>query len=1049
MEKDRKQFSWAKPSVPRLEINTNDKEVDVLKIKLIENEEIIQSSSFQYSQRAFEQFSSRSSDSDLPTVRRVSNVPISILDSKNETEFILNSSREKRKDNIIVSPHLKGFKFKVMDQKQSQNLPEYKWILKFCDNASSTVDVSHKLLGDNLLILLANSLRSHISHLLLQDNRLSDEGIVKLLQAIENAELQLETLDVSENHIRKHGTDELCKFIQQTKSLLKLSLRNMNITDSIARSICQTFHHASSNLISLNLSDNKIEDSGAIAIAGAIKHTHLTELDLSWNSIKHIGAVAIADVIQESSDIQSLDLSWNAIGTTSDQQRNAAKAISDMLEKNNSLTHLDLSHNQLNTLDCTSISEGLSKNHSLLGLHMTGNQSNTDAYGHLMPDAQAWPLESAHSMTRIIGSLSRVVGREQWALRNACWICGCWREINFKFMLRNNALLQFCKESECSPQDIKVHLATSFDHWVPEVMHREYDKDLQTVKYDLFRMIPPGIHYYLFLCGDKLICDESQPHVPIEEMEVNGIVVSDDFNFPQYVNTIEIPELSVEEKLRGYSSLFSTVQPRIKNSECAPCKKWAVEDSIFAGLESKYSDKYLSKCFANDWKHCKSSKIKDTLVVASLESTFIKHFQLLKDVFIHYCCVYSSETFFLTIGGFNEFVSKCKIIEGAGTNFPVDGFSKERRNSRTESILPEIKPGVSESVIDDRAKNIMKIGNQSKGYCTRTEVDLIFTSNTITGPKHEYNSKRSLCRFQFWDCLVALSNAKFVTSGLCKDVGAALQMLIVNHIEPYAERDDGQYFRKHVLLTEDIDIVLKSNMQLLEKVFKVHSGQENLPLEPKTMCIKEWIDTCDKSALSDANFNERPTKLAYCRSKILDINIFDENPTFKKMSFLEFLEALVRASLSIRESIRIVSSISRSPSKTSLSKSPSKISVVNSASKSSLLSASNSTENLLASNMSNSLSSESLRLRKGIGSLASKDVTKFNDFITKNDVKNMGDSLGDLSLGNITQDKSPIISVNTILSSSCFTNDQIGTLSSKDVAECLKNIIKNRLVFAL
>lgn len=1049
MEKDRKQFSWAKPSVPRLEINASEKEADMLKIKLIENDEIIQSSSFQYSPRAFEQNSSgRSSGSDLPTVRRVSNVPISILDSKNETEFILNSPREKRKDNILTSPHLQGFTYYAIDQKQSQKLPEYKWILKFCDNASSTIDVSHKLLGDNLLLLLADSLPSHTSHLLIQDNRLTDQGIVKLLQVIENSKLQLETLDLSENHIRKLGADELCKFIQQAKSLVKLSLRNMNITDSIARSICQTFHQVSSNLISLNLSDNKIEDSGAIAIAGAIKETHLTELDLSWNSIKHIGAIAIADVIQESNDIQSLDLSWNAIGTTSDQQRNVAKAISDMLERNSSLTHLDLSHNQLNTIDCTSISEGLSKNHSLLGLHMTGNQSKTDAYGHLVPDAQAWPLESAHSMTRIIGSLSRVVGREQWTLRNACWICGCWREINFKFVLRDNALLQFSKDSQCSPQDIKVYLATSFDNWVPELMYREYVND--TVMYDLFRMTPPGIHYYLFLYGDdKFICDVSQPHVPIEEMVVNGIVVSNDFTFPQHVNTIEIPELSVEEKLRGYSSLFSTVQPRIKNSECAPRKIWTVEDSIFAGLESKYSDKYFIKCFANDWKHCKSSKIKDTLVVASLESTFIKYFQLLKDVFTHYCCVYSSEVFFLTIGGFNEFVSKCKIIEGAGTNSLIDGFSKERRNSRTESILPEIKPSAPGSVLDDRAKNVNKIVYQSKGYCTRTEVDLIFTSNTITGLKHEYNSKRSLCRFQFWDCLVALSNAKFVTSGLCKDVGTALQMLIVNHIEPYAERDDGQYFRKSILLTEDIDVVLKSNMQLLEKVFKAHSGQDNLPLEPKTMCIKEWIDVCDKSALSDANFNERPTKLAFCRSKILDVNIFDENASFKKMSFLEFLEALVRASLSIRENIRIVASLSRSPSKTSLSKSPSKISLANSASKTSLLSNSNSTEILLTNNISSNPSSELLRLRKGIGSLASKDVTKFNDFITMNDIRNRDDSLDDLSVENITQDKSPNTSHDVILSSSCFTSDQIEALSSKDVAECLKNIIKNRLVFSL
>ncbi len=1048
MEKDRKNFSWAKPSVPRLEIGINEKEVDALKLKLIENEELIKSSSFQYSPRSysprFDVPTSRSNDSELATVRRVSNTPISILDSKNETAFILKSPREKRVDNITMSPHLIGFKYNVMDQKHLQKLPEYNWILKFCDNASSTVDVAHKLLGDNLVIMLANAVPSHILHLFLQDNRLTDQGIVKVFQIFEKSKLQLESLDLSENSIRKQGTDELCKFIQQTKSLVKLSLRNMNITDSIARCICQTFQQASSTLISLNLSDNKIEDTGAIALAGAIKNTNLTELDVSWNSIKHLGAIALADAIRESNYLECFDISWNAIGTTADQQRNVAKSISDMLESNRSLTHLDLSHNNLNTIDCASIAEGLRKNHTLLGLHMTGNQSKIDAYGQLMPDAQAWPLESAHSMTRIIGSLSRVVGREQWTLRNSCWICGMWRETNFNFLLRDNQLLEFAAETKCSPQDIKIYLATSFDNWVPEVMHSEYNHDLKKVKYDLFRMTPPGIHYYLFLCGDKLICDTSQPHVPIEEMIDNGVVLSKEYIFPEYINTTEIPELTIEEKLRGYSSLFSTVQPRVKNTESTPSKMWTVEDSIFAVLESKNSEKYWTKCFATDWKLCKSSKIKDVNVVTSLENTFIKYFQLLKDVFIHYCCVYSGETFFLTIGGFNEFVTKCKIIEGVGTNVSSDVIPKERRNSRTESFFPEIKPSVSVSVVDDRAKSVTK--NPIKGYCTRTEVDLIFTSNTITGPKHEYNSKRSLCRFQFWDCLVALANAKFVTSGLCKDLGTALQMLIQKHIEPYAERDDGNYFRKHILLTEDIDIVLKSNMPLLEKVFKAHSGQENLPLEPKTMSIKEWIEICDKSALSDANFNERPTKLAYCRSKILDVSIFDENPTFKKMSFLEFLEAVVRSAVSIRESIKIIASISRSPSKPTLSNSPSKISLGDATSKTSLLSASNSEILLTNNNLSTSQSTESLKLRKGIGSIASKDIAKFNDFIVKDGVTCVNENvLDELSVKNSTSSRD----INAILSSSCFNNSQSDNLSSKDVAECLKNIIKNRFVFAL
>jgi len=70
--------------------------------------------------------------------------------------------------------------------------------------------------------------------------------------------------------------------------------------------------------------------------------------------------------------------------------------------------------------------EGLKNNHTLLGLHMDGNAGSLDAYGHLSGDACPWPLETAHCMTRITGS--KIVGKENWTLRNNCWICCMWRE---------------------------------------------------------------------------------------------------------------------------------------------------------------------------------------------------------------------------------------------------------------------------------------------------------------------------------------------------------------------------------------------------------------------------------------------------------------------------------------------------------------------------------------------------------------------------------------------------------------------------------------------
>ena len=930
---------------------------------------------------------------DLPVVRRTSNVSINILDSKRQAQHIIKTPRSQRIENDTSllneeSPHLKDFNRKDVGMNQLHNFPEFLWIERktkeYDDKLKGVVDVAHKLLGDNLTFALVNELGLNSKHLHLQDNGLTDAGIVRIINALANSALSLESIDISDNQIKRRGIEELSKYFSSSKSLMKISLRKMNLNDRSVRVLCTSIANycilslplASStnsipiklkdssfintSLTSLHLSDNKIEDSGAVELANLLSICGIKELDLSWNSINFIGAIALANAIRISSSMLNVDLSWNSIGSSSDKERDAAKAISLMLSENSSLTHLDLSQNQLSISDISCIGEGLKKNHSLLGLHITGNQGKIDAYGQLAADAQPWPLESAHSMTRIIGKRGRVIGRESWALRNACWICGCWQENCFKYNISYKDVPLFMESDYILPENVqklvtainsysnsnthsfendatsnitislvdfndtillgqlgllRLSLLTSFDNWVSEPM-KNISATSDWPNYELFRMVPPGTHFFIFqiyLNGiSTYLYDPSRPFVPLEDMISNGITVPHDIEFPSYVNTTVVVDLTAEEKLSGIDALF-TIKPRSKNEDNAVMKEWQLEDSLFYPLSKKFEPGYFRSCFAMDWTMCKSSKIKDAGEVGKLEDIFFNHFQILCDIFYHYCCLYSGETFFMTIGAFNEFIQSCGIMDASSV-------SDKKSTKINKEILPDIFD--SGNVLDDRSKN-QKKASKSKG-CTRTDIDMIFISNTLSGPKHEYNSKRSLIRFQFWDCLVSVAQAKYVTSGINKSLSSALEMLMTSHILPFAERDDRLRFRQDYLLTEAIDKVVKKNLPILLRIFKAHSGLENLPLEPATMCLREWIELCETSGLSDAGLNERPTKLSYCRSKALDVNILSENATYKKMSFLEFVEAAVRAAKFIRESFQaLAKSISRSTSMASLSPSPS------------------------------------------------------------------------------------------------------------------------------
>lgn len=194
---------------------------------------------------------------------------------------------------------------------------------------------------------------------------------------------------------------------------------------------------------------------------------------------------------------------------------------------------------------------------------------------------------------------------------------------------------------------MRLSLLTSFDNWVSEPMIT-ISPVSDWPNYELHRMVPPGTHFFIFqiyVDGTRTcVYDSSRPFVPFEDMIACGITVPTDMEFPPYVNSTEIIDLTTEEKLSGIDALF-TIKPRNKNQENAITKEWTLQDSLFYPLNKKFEPGYFRSCFAMDWTMCKASKLKDAGEVGKLEEIFFTHYQILCDIFYHYCCLYSGETF--------------------------------------------------------------------------------------------------------------------------------------------------------------------------------------------------------------------------------------------------------------------------------------------------------------------------------------------------------------------------------------------------------------------
>ena len=108
---------------------------------------------------------------------------------------------------------------------------------------------------------------------------------------------------------------ELCDLVVLSESInrfsccISLYLKDCNLCDNVGALKCLTL------LETLDVSVNRINDCGAIAVAENIQHcTKLQKLSMSFNHIGDSGAIAITESLQHLPTMREFDLSYNQIG---------------------------------------------------------------------------------------------------------------------------------------------------------------------------------------------------------------------------------------------------------------------------------------------------------------------------------------------------------------------------------------------------------------------------------------------------------------------------------------------------------------------------------------------------------------------------------------------------------------------------------------------------------------------------------------------------------------------------------------------------------------
>ncbi|XP_010385357.2 NACHT, LRR and PYD domains-containing protein 13 [Rhinopithecus roxellana] len=183
----------------------------------------------------------------------------------------------------------------------------------------------------------------HVTRLCLGFNQLQDDGIKLLCAALTHPKCALERLELWFCQLGAPSCRYLSDALLQNRSLAHLNLSKNRLGDEGVKFLCEALGHPDCNLQSLNLSGCSFTREGCQELANALRHNHNVKiLDLGQNDLQDDGVKLLCEALKPSHRaLHTLGLAKCNVTTACCQH------LSSVLSSSKSLVNLNLLGNEL------------------------------------------------------------------------------------------------------------------------------------------------------------------------------------------------------------------------------------------------------------------------------------------------------------------------------------------------------------------------------------------------------------------------------------------------------------------------------------------------------------------------------------------------------------------------------------------------------------------------------------------------------------------------------------------------------------------------------